>query len=78
MQFACRELLVVSERSFPYLWVRSVQCHLVLKSRSGQGYYVEGLRLGFRRMVIQHPQNSVILVTIIDWLMEAPREVARS
>ena len=36
-----------------------------------------GLQTESRRMVIQHFQDSVVIVTIIDWQMKVPKEVTR-
>ena len=58
------------------LQVGSVHYYLGLWSRSVLGYYVEGTRTGFRGIVIWHLQDSVVLVIVIDWLTQAPMEVA--
>ena len=55
---------VVSEKSFPFLLVWSVQCYLGLWSRSVQRHDAEGLRSGLATQPLGLGQ-----------LLEAPREV---
>ena len=69
MPFAYRGSLVGNKRLFP---IGEIQYYLSLWMGSVQGYYVEGLRSGFRRTV--HRQGSVVLVTVIDWLLKTPRK----
>ena len=42
---------------------------------SEERHYMGGLQTGSHRMVIQRFQDSVVLVTVIDWWGKAPRGV---
>ena len=49
----------------------------LLKTLWEEGYYVGGLQTGSHMMVIQHCQDLVVLVIIIEWQGKEPSEVAR-